>query len=100
MCRWRVRAKRELMGVRLADDRSEEHTSELQSHSDLVCRLLLGKKEHTSELQSHRDFACRLLLTNKQERTSRRIAWTSGSSSRCRTNATRNLCPRKRTSVI
>src|SRR5260221_6505901 len=23
--------------------RSEEHTSELQSHSDLVCRLLLGK---------------------------------------------------------
>src|SRR5260221_6923255 len=24
--------------------RSEEHTSELQSHSDLVCRLLLGKK--------------------------------------------------------
>src|SRR5438132_8397102 len=33
----------------LADDplplrRSEEHTSELQSHSDLVCRLLLEKK--------------------------------------------------------
>src|SRR5947207_7688539 len=27
-----------------ADDRSEEHTSELQSHSDLVCRLLLEKK--------------------------------------------------------
>src|SRR5260221_5483273 len=26
--------------------RSEEHTSELQSHSDLVCRLLLGKKKH------------------------------------------------------
>src|SRR5438034_7829624 len=24
-------------------DRSEEHTSELQSHSDLVCRLLVGK---------------------------------------------------------
>src|SRR5438034_5320785 len=24
--------------------RSEEHTSELQSHSDLVCRLLLEKK--------------------------------------------------------
>src|SRR5438034_8630851 len=23
----------------------EEHTSELQSHSDLVCRLLLGKKK-------------------------------------------------------
>src|SRR5437588_11768236 len=32
--------------------RSEEHTSELQSHSDLVCRLLLEKKKkhkrHTS----------------------------------------------------
>src|SRR5260221_1744631 len=27
------------------DLRSEEHTSELQSHSDLVCRLLLEKKE-------------------------------------------------------
>src|SRR5438034_3672199 len=26
-------------------DRSEEHTSELQSHSDLVCRLLLEKKK-------------------------------------------------------
>src|SRR5260221_1324530 len=26
--------------------RSEEHTSELQSHSDLVCRLLLEKKKH------------------------------------------------------
>src|SRR5438132_14408465 len=29
----------------LADGRSEEHTSELQSHSDLVCRLLLEKKK-------------------------------------------------------
>src|SRR5437588_5815770 len=28
-----------------ADWRSEEHTSELQSHSDLVCRLLLEKKK-------------------------------------------------------
>src|SRR5438034_6475391 len=27
--------------------RSEEHTSELQSHSDLVCRLLLEKKKKT-----------------------------------------------------
>src|SRR5438132_10222775 len=27
------------------DARSEEHTSELQSHSDLVCRLLLEKKK-------------------------------------------------------
>src|SRR5215204_7785107 len=28
------------------DDRSEEHASELQSHSDLVCRLLLEKKKN------------------------------------------------------
>src|SRR5438132_9738032 len=31
----------EATGIR----RSEEHTSELQSHSDLVCRLLLEKKK-------------------------------------------------------
>src|SRR5947207_4276753 len=30
---------------RRATPRSEEHTSELQSHSDLVCRLLLEKKK-------------------------------------------------------
>src|SRR5438034_6514441 len=29
----------------IAPTRSEEHTSELQSHSDLVCRLLLEKKK-------------------------------------------------------
>src|SRR4030095_5728251 len=32
------------------DGRSEEHTSELQSHSDLVCRLLLEKKKKKEEL--------------------------------------------------
>src|SRR5437773_9678868 len=32
-----------LQGARL---RSEEHTSELQSHHDLVCRLLLEKKKN------------------------------------------------------
>src|SRR5438132_10582652 len=32
-------------GPRRAQHRSEEHTSELQSHSDLVCRLLLEKKK-------------------------------------------------------
>src|SRR5436190_11455705 len=35
-------------GLRLA--RSEEHTSELQSHSDLVCRLLLEKKKKTLDV--------------------------------------------------
>src|SRR5256886_9950329 len=33
-----------------AGSRSEEHTSELQSQSNLVCRLLLEKKNHDSSL--------------------------------------------------
>src|SRR5437773_8732685 len=33
--------------------RSEEHTSELQSHHDLVCRLLLEKKKNVPTLQMH-----------------------------------------------
>src|SRR3989440_5214846 len=32
--------------------RSEEHTSELQSRSDLVCRLLLEKKKNTAQWPS------------------------------------------------
>src|SRR2546430_9530851 len=32
--------------ARHARERSEEHTSELQSQSNLVCRLLLEKKKH------------------------------------------------------
>src|SRR5260370_10032874 len=31
-------------------DRSEEHTSELQSHLNLVCRLLLEKKKNTKSV--------------------------------------------------
>src|SRR2546430_2330442 len=42
--------------------RSEEHTSELQSQSNLVCRLLLEKKKHTSELPSQSNLVCPLLL--------------------------------------
>src|SRR5216683_3494355 len=33
--------------------RSEEHTSELQSRSDLVCRLLLEKKKKKSAVPCH-----------------------------------------------
>src|SRR5260221_5657022 len=33
--------------------RSEEHTSELQSHSDLVCRLLLEKKKNNATAISY-----------------------------------------------
>src|SRR5437667_8123030 len=62
-------------GLEGVGERSEEHTSELQSHHEVVCRLLPEKKnvdqlrftdilrhrvgerseEHTSELQSHHD---------------------------------------------
>src|SRR5437667_5723707 len=34
--------------------RSEEHTSELQSHHDLVCRLLLEKKKESDEVELER----------------------------------------------
>src|SRR5256886_4380445 len=36
-----------LSTLAVSDDRSEEHTSELQSQSNLVCRLLLEKKKKT-----------------------------------------------------
>src|SRR5260221_10013982 len=38
-----------------AEGRSEEHTSELQSHSDLVCRLLLEKKKKKYNALTHYD---------------------------------------------
>src|SRR5260370_40839517 len=40
-----VRRKQEAADVGGDDVRSEEHTSELQSHLNLVCRLLLEKKK-------------------------------------------------------
>src|SRR5438034_3846374 len=42
----------QLLGFR-QDERSEEHTSELQSHSDLVCRLLLEKKKKNKPHKPH-----------------------------------------------
>src|SRR5260221_10749568 len=47
--------RRENKGV----GRSEEHTSELQSHSDLVCRLLLEKKKKKNHKTGHRIDNCR-----------------------------------------
>src|SRR5260221_6461463 len=40
----------EVVHVQRQAQRSEEHTSELQSHSDLVCRLLLEKKKKKTPL--------------------------------------------------
>src|SRR2546427_2232528 len=42
--------------------RSEEHTSELQSQSNLVCRLLLEKKKNSNHALEPRASLCRLLL--------------------------------------
>src|SRR2546430_7033543 len=41
-----------IFSISSAGTRSEEHTSELQSQSNLVCRLLLEKKKTTSHLQA------------------------------------------------
>src|SRR2546422_8371696 len=40
---------------RLAQDRSEEHTSELQSRLHLVCRLLLEKKKKNHNTNNQRE---------------------------------------------
>src|SRR5437667_5593605 len=41
----------ENLDINASWERSEEHTSELQSHHDLVCRLLLEKKKNISSLE-------------------------------------------------
>src|SRR2546427_3887182 len=43
-----------LLGARSVS-RSEEHTSELQSQSNLVCRLLLEKKKHKEQTAQLRE---------------------------------------------
>src|SRR3989440_8667968 len=40
-----------------SSDRSEEHTSELQSRSDLVCRLLLEKKNNDTDVRQRQKIA-------------------------------------------
>src|SRR5438034_4010598 len=42
--------------------RSEEHTSELQSHSDLVCRLLLEKKSATGRTHAESGSTVKYLI--------------------------------------
>src|SRR3989440_871123 len=60
---------------RRASSRLEEHTSELQSRSDLVCRLLLEKKkksnnirseEQTTKIKSRSDIVCVHLLDTEK----------------------------------
>src|SRR2546430_3712204 len=42
--------------------RSEEHTSELQSQSNLVCRLLLEKKKKNKSVESITNSACKTMV--------------------------------------
>src|SRR5438094_6156631 len=52
----------------LSSARSEEHTSELQSPYDLVCRLLLEKKKNTTTI--NHTFTSTINLPHTQPRTS------------------------------
>src|SRR2546426_7703852 len=52
----RRRQARQAIG-RAARGRSEEHTSELQSPCNLVCRLLLEKKKKKAQLQSNEQYS-------------------------------------------
>src|SRR5258708_21695381 len=47
-----ARRRKELVGI---DERSEEHTSELQSPDHLVCRLLLEKKKKQKSINEFLD---------------------------------------------
>src|SRR5260221_10233683 len=60
----RVRSTNSVRKTGQGTTRSEEHTSELQSHSDLVCRLLLEKKKKKKPTQ----FQSRQLIDT-------RLAW-------------------------
>src|SRR2546427_7088483 len=54
--------------IRLNSTRSEEHTSELQSQSNLVCRLLLEKKkkEKNKGIRDNRTRVTRLLVWSRR----------------------------------
>src|SRR3712207_7889243 len=49
LSRWVRLEEESRLGERIAQTRSEEHTSELQSRQYLVCRLLLEKKNTTTD---------------------------------------------------
>src|SRR5438477_7445417 len=52
-CECCAQSETERRGAALAQPRSEEHTSELQSHVNLVCRLLLEKKKQYQHRRNH-----------------------------------------------
>src|SRR5690242_21584963 len=55
---WQAEASRPVRAQRCGPsclNRSEEHTSELQSHVNLVCRLLLEKKKKKKKQQTKKE---------------------------------------------
>src|SRR5438309_2808412 len=58
--------------LREAQERSEEHTSELQSQFHLVCRLLLEKKKNLKKVVSGNDPCC--AGARRQDRAHERVA--------------------------
>src|SRR2546427_8837464 len=70
----------------IVEQRSEEHTSELQSQSNLVCRLLLEKKKTTSKTSSRPPPSARAFFAGRRVwgvRT-RSSAWSSRRRCACR----------------
>src|SRR2546430_4183715 len=56
-----------LVGGHQHPGRSEEHTSELQSQSNLVCRLLLEKKKKTTQENSASVHCAKSMICNTLE---------------------------------
>src|SRR2546430_13689085 len=66
---WReTRCRQGPIGFWRGWSRSEEHTSELQSQSNLVCRLLLEKKKKSNNLRSPPHTEANLYCTYTQHR--------------------------------
>src|SRR5256885_4321101 len=65
----RVRRVRRLPSNVTGQDRSEEHTSELQSPCNLVCRLLLEKKNNPTDYRELTKFAASAAPSCRKTRT-------------------------------
>src|SRR2546421_1836324 len=89
--KWAVQSVLDIAALPTAT-RSEEHTSELQSRSDLVCRLLLEKKKNTPTYKATRQLAAgNLMAALKLESNGNVSAGGLGEDLRIETSDTRDL---------
>src|SRR5260370_10415468 len=65
---WQEFAQNQTRIGRSLGDRSEEHTSELQSHLNLVCRLLLEKKKNRRKTRAQRNSESHHRLEKKNQK--------------------------------